>query len=189
MLFVGIEKFRPPEFLIAEKIYLAGAPAGEGEPLDIIGFADVIEGGVIERRMCRRDRHDSGKVLRRFFCSRPLIEPGLGAAPHRDFAVAKWLLREPLHHVVAVVWLLGERFELTPGISATTNIDKRKPVTVGSEICGSRVIRIGDVRCESENDGCARDCSIFCSWEIKRCVQFDLIAHRNFYAPAKIVVR
>src|SRR5437879_3895185 len=162
MLFVGVEKFRPPEFLIAEKIYLASAPAGKGEPLDVIGFADVIKGGVIERRMCCRDRHDGGEVRRRFFCRRPLIETGVGAAPHCDFAVAKWLLCEPLDHVVAVVWLLGEWLEVAAGVSAAANIDKRKCVTVGRKISGASVIRVRDVGRQRENYWGARGRSIFC---------------------------
>jgi hypothetical protein len=185
---VRLQIFRAPKFLIAEKIYLAGAPAGESEPLDVVGFADVIERGIIERRMCcppARWWQGAAEILLRS----PIDRTRPRSPPHGDFAVAKWLLREPLHHVVAVVWLLREWLKFAAGIAAAAHIDKRKRVTVGSEICGSRVIRIGDVRCESESDWCARDCSIFCSWEIKRCVQFDLITHRNFYVPAKIVVR
>src|SRR5712691_4133146 len=114
--------------------------------------------------MCRGDRHDSGKVRRRFFCSRPLIETGVRAAPHRDFAVAKWLLREPLHHVVAVMWLLRERFELAAGITAAAHIDKCEGVTMRCKISGAGMIAVGNVRRQGENDWCAQECSIFCSW-------------------------
>ena len=39
---VGIQKFGAPEFLITKKIVLRGAAAGEGEPLHIVSFADVL---------------------------------------------------------------------------------------------------------------------------------------------------
>src|SRR6266404_9038682 len=146
MLFVGVEKFRAPEFLIAEKIYLAGAPAGKGEPLRVIGFADVIEGGVIERRMRRRDRHDGGEVRRQFFRGRPLIEACVRTAPHCQLAVAKRLLRQPLDDVVAVVWFLCEWLEFAAGISPAAHIDKCEDVTMGCKISGAGMIAVADVR-------------------------------------------
>ena len=130
VFFVGIQEFRAPKLLIAKKILLTGVPAGEREPLDVIGFADVIEGGIIERRMRCGNRHDGGEVRRKFFCCGPLIEAGVRTAPHRHFAVAKWLLREPLDDIVAVARLLGEWLEVAAGIPAAANIDKRKRVTM-----------------------------------------------------------
>src|SRR5260370_31879867 len=160
---VRFQIFRAPKLLITEKIVLCGAPAGKGEPLDIIGFADVIEGGIIERRMCRRDRHDGGKVRRKLLCCRPLIEPGVGAAPHCDFSIAERLLGEPLHDVAAVVWLLRERFELTAGIAAAAHIDKCEGVTMRCKISGASMIAVGGVRRQGENYRRPRECSISCS--------------------------
>ncbi len=155
VLFVGIEEFRAPEFLIGEKILLTGATTREREPLHIVSFADVIERGIIKRRMRGGCRHDGREMRGKFFRCRPLIEPSVRAAPHRNFTITKRLLREPLHHVAPIARLICERFELAAGIAATANIDKCKRVTVRCEVGGARVIGVGDVRCQSEDDRCS----------------------------------
>jgi len=81
-----------------------------------------------------------------------LIEPSVRTAPHRHFAVAKRLLRQPLHDIMSVARLIRERLELAAGIAATANIDKCKRVTVRGEVSRTRVIAVGDVRREGEND-------------------------------------
>ena len=149
---VSVEEFRAPEFLVGEKILLTGAATRKREPLHVVSFADVIERGIIKRRMRGRCRYDGGEVRRKFFRRRPLIEPGVRTAPHRDFPVAKRLLRQPLHDVVTIARLLRERFEFAGGIAATANIDKRKRVTVRREIGGACVITVRDVRREREDD-------------------------------------
>ncbi len=168
MLFVGVEKFRPPEFAIAKKVLLAGLAAGEGEPLDIVGFADVIERWIIKRRMRGCGRDNRGQMRRQLFRGRPLIETGIRTAPHRDFPVAKRLLRQPFDHVVTVARLVGKRLKLTPGIAAATNIDKRKYVTVRREISRARVIRVRDVGREGEHNRCFRRSAVRGFWKIKR---------------------
>src|SRR5207244_8929042 len=100
------------------------------EPLHVVEIADVVERWIIEAWMGRGRGHDCRQMRRKFLCRRPLIEPGVGTAPHRDFAVAKRLLREPFDDVVPIAWFIGKRLRLSGGIPATTNIDQRKNITM-----------------------------------------------------------
>src|SRR5438034_6519213 len=103
MFLVGIQKFAAPELLIAGKILLSGTAAGESEPLQVIGFAHVINrDSQRERRMRGRDGDNRSKMRRQFFRSRPLIKSCVRSAPHGDFTVAEWLAREPLDCIVTV---------------------------------------------------------------------------------------
>src|SRR2546430_968078 len=97
-----------------------------------------------------RGRNNCGQMRRKFFGGRPLIESGIGTAPHRDLAIAEWLLRQPLDRVMAILGLLPERLEFAAGISAAPNIDQRKDITVRREISRARMIGIRDVRRERE---------------------------------------
>ena len=134
------------------------------------------------------DRDDGGEMRREFLGRCPLIEAGVGTAPHRDLAVAERLLRQPLDDVVTIARLLRERFEFAGGISATAHIDQRKGVTVRREVCGARVIAVRDVGRECENDRRLRRRAVRRFRQIKRGVELDLVAHRNLYAPAQIVI-
>ena len=74
--------------------------------------------------------HDCRQMRRKFLRRCPLIEARIRTAPHRHFAVAEWLLRQPLDHVVPVARFICERLELAAGISAAANIDEREHITV-----------------------------------------------------------
>src|ERR1700736_3890354 len=74
MLLVGVEEFRPPEFRVAKKVLLARLAAGEGEPLDIVRFADVIERWIIKRRMRGGSWNNRREMCWKFLARRPLIE-------------------------------------------------------------------------------------------------------------------
>src|ERR1700720_3375511 len=102
--------------------------------------------------MCRRRRHNRGEVRRQFLGRGPLIESGVGTAPHRDFAVTKRLFREPLHHVMTIARVVSERLEVAGGISATAHIDQGKGVAMRSEVGRTFMVTVGNVRCEGEND-------------------------------------
>src|SRR6266568_1342221 len=91
VLLVSLQKFGPPKFRVAKKILLARFTAGEREPLHVVGVANIIQRRVIVRRMHRRRWNNCGQMWWKFFGRRPLIEAGIGAAPHRHFSVAKWL--------------------------------------------------------------------------------------------------
>src|ERR1700736_5088324 len=62
VLFVSLEIFAMPKLLVAEQVLLAGAAAGEGEPLHVVGFAHVIARRIIERWMRRGDRDNGGEM-------------------------------------------------------------------------------------------------------------------------------
>ena len=130
MLLVSIEKFCAPEFLIAKKIILRGVAAGEREPLHVVRHTDVVGGWIIQAGMRGGSRHDCRQMRRKFLRRCPLIEARIRTAPHRHFAVTKWLLRQPLNHVVSVVRFICERLELAAGIAAAANIDEREHITV-----------------------------------------------------------
>ena len=188
VFFVSIEKFGSPEFLVAEEIDLAGFAGGKCEPAHVVGFANVIKRGVIEWRMRCSDRHDCGEVWRKFLGSCPLIEAGVGATPHRHFAVAERLLGEPFNDVVTIVWFLREWFEVAAGIAAAAHIDEGKDEAVRGEISAARVIRVGDVRRECKDDRIFLRVATTCCRSIKRGVQFYFVAHRNFDRPAQFVI-
>ena len=149
---VGIQKFCAPKLLVSKKIVLTGAPAGKSEPLHVVGFANIIKRGIIERRVSSGCRNDRRQMRWKFFRRGPLIETCIGTTPHCHFAVAEGLLRKPFHDVMPIARLLRERLELTTGISATANIDKRKCITVRREIRSAGVVRVGNVRRQREND-------------------------------------
>src|SRR5438132_2515958 len=116
MFLVCIQKFRTPEFLIAEEIRLAGFAASEREPLHFVRERDVVETRIIERRVDGGRGNNGDEMCWEFFRGRPLVEPGVGAAPHPDFAVAEGLHAKPFDHVMAVARLLGEWLEVAAGI-------------------------------------------------------------------------
>ena len=72
--------------------------------------------------------NDCRQMGREFLRGRPLVESCVGTAPHCNLAVAKRLRGQPLDDVVPIVRVVRKRFELTAGISATPNIDKRECV-------------------------------------------------------------
>src|SRR5256885_14564869 len=98
--------------------------------------------------------------MRRQFLGRgPLIESGVGTAPHRDFAVTKRLFRKPFHHVMTITCVVSERLKFAGGISASAHIDQGKGIAMGSEVGRAGMITVGNVRCEGENDRSpASDC-------------------------------
>ena len=62
--------------------------------------------------MGRRRRHNRGQVRRQFLGRGPLIESGVGTAPHRDLAVTKRLFRKPFYHVMTIMRVVSERLEI-----------------------------------------------------------------------------
>src|SRR2546423_13771534 len=56
------------------------------------------------------------------------------------------------------------------------------------EISATRVVAIGDVGCESEDDRCAAGSGAGRFRKIERGIQFYFVAHRNFYAPLQRVI-
>src|SRR4030095_16934899 len=91
-------------------------------------------------------------MWREFFRRCPLIKSRVRPAPHRYFAVAKWLFCKPLDQVVPVPWIICKRLEFAAGISATANGDERECVAMRCKICAARVIAIRDIRCQCEDD-------------------------------------
>src|ERR1700730_6828393 len=130
VLFITVEKFRAPEFLITEKIVLCCPATGEREPLHVISQPNIIVGWVIEARMCSCRGNDCRQMWRKFLCRGPLIESRVRPAPHRDLAIAKRVFRKPLDYVVSVARFICKWLELTTGISATAYIDKRECITM-----------------------------------------------------------
>src|SRR5947209_18415693 len=96
-------------------------------------------------------RNNRRQMRRHFFRRRPLIESGIGTAPHRDFPIAKWLWSEPFDHIVSIVRFLRERFEIAARISTPANVNQREYVTMGGKIRGARMITVRDVRSQGEN--------------------------------------
>src|SRR5882724_12569736 len=121
MLFVSVQEFCAPEFLIAKQIILRGVTAREREPLDVVSHPDVVVGWIIQAGMRGCSRHDCRQMRRKFLRRCPLIEARIGTAPHGHFAVTEWLLCEPLNHVVSVARFICEWLELAAGISAAAN--------------------------------------------------------------------
>src|SRR6478752_6378452 len=124
MLFVSIQEFRAPEFLIAEKIVLRGSPAGKREPLYVVSHPDVVVGWIIQAGMRGRSGDDRRQRRWKFLRRCPLIEPRVRTAPHRHVTVTEWLLRQPPNHVVAVARFICERLKLAAGIAAAAHIDE-----------------------------------------------------------------
>src|SRR5437762_1982933 len=133
MPLVGVQKFRAPKLLIAEKIVLRGVATREGEPLHVVSHSDVVVGRIVQPGMSGSSRHDCGQMRWKFLRCRPLIEACVRTAPHRDFAVAERLLRQPLNNVVPVSGLVCKRLEFATGISAAADIDQREYVAVRRE--------------------------------------------------------
>src|SRR5438552_2894989 len=111
--------------------------------------------------------HNGCEMRWKFFCGRPLIEASVGSAPHCHLTVAERLLCQPLDDIVSIARLLRERLKLAAGIPASADVDKCKHVTVRCEIGGTRVIAIGDVGRERENDRRACRSLLACLWKIK----------------------
>ena len=82
----------------------------------------------------------------------PLVEAGVGAAPHRHLAVAPGLTGQPLDHVVAVAPLVGERLEAAAGVAAAAHVHQDEDVTVAREVHRAVEIAVGDVRSQGEDD-------------------------------------
>src|SRR5262245_41334916 len=130
MLLVRVQEFCAPEFLIGKQIILRGVTAGEREPLHDVRHPDVVGVRKIQAGMCRSSGNDRREMRRRFLRCRPLVEARIRTAPHGYFAVAKWLLCQPLNYVVSVTRFIRKWLEFAGGIAATANIDKGKHITV-----------------------------------------------------------
>ena len=74
--------------------------------------------------------HDRRQSRWKFFRCCPLIEARVRTAPHRHFAVTKWLLRQPFDDVVSVARFICERLEVPARIAAAANINEREHITV-----------------------------------------------------------
>src|SRR5258705_3778860 len=112
MLFVSVQEFCAPEFLIAKQIILRGVTAGEREPLHVVSHPDVAVGWIIQTGMRGGSRHDCRQMRWKFLRRCPLIEARIRTAPRGHFAVTEWLLRQPLNHIVPVARCICERLEL-----------------------------------------------------------------------------
>ena len=95
---------------------------------------------------------DRREVRREFFRRCPLIESCIGAAPHRNLAVAVRLLCKPLDQVVSIPWIIYKRLEFAAGISATANIDEGECIAMRCEVSPAGVVAIGNIGSESEDD-------------------------------------
>src|SRR5262249_27070919 len=109
-------------------------------------------------------RNNTRQVRRKFLRGCPLVEARIRAAPHGDLPVAKWLLRQPLNHVVAIARFIGERLELAARISAAANIDQRERVTMRGEVSAPRMVRVGDVRRQCKDYRRLRRRAIWSLW-------------------------
>src|SRR5258705_2304760 len=112
MLFVSVQEFCAPEFLIAKQIILRAVTAREREPLHIVSHPDVVVGWIIQTGMRGGSRHDRSQMRRKFLRRCPLIEARIRTAPHGHFAVTEWLRRQPLNNAVSVARCICERLEL-----------------------------------------------------------------------------
>src|SRR5262249_42374356 len=130
MLLVSVQEFCAPEFLIAEKIVLRSSAAGEREPLRVVRDADVVGRWKIQAGMRCGSGNDGSEMRRGRVRRRPLIEARIRTAPHGDFAVTEWLLRQPFNHVVSVARFICKGLELAAGIAAATNIHEREHITM-----------------------------------------------------------
>src|SRR5262245_19524703 len=142
MLLVALPKFVHPETFFAEELCVWRHAADKREPPDAIGLKNVIGGGVIHGGMSRCRRADGGEVRRTFLESSPLVEPGVGSAPHGYLAVAPGLLRQPLDDVVAVARVPGKGLERSPRVAPAANIYQGEDVAVAGEEHGPVVIGV-----------------------------------------------
>src|SRR2546423_9954584 len=149
---IGVQKFRAPKFLIAEKIVLRGVTTREGEPLHVVSHSDVVVGRIVQPGMSGSSRHDCGQMRWKFLRCRPLIETCVRPAPHRDLTVAERLFPQPLNNVVPVSGLICKRLEFATGISAAADIDQREYVSVRREVGATGMIRVRNVGRESKDD-------------------------------------
>src|ERR1035438_2910848 len=106
MLVVIFAGLRAPVRTVSKKIGVTGGAAREGEPLHVVGGEDAKGEGKIDAGMSRCGGNDGGKVRWEFLERGPLIESGIGAAPHGHLTVAPRLLGEPFDDVVAVLRLI-----------------------------------------------------------------------------------
>ena len=118
-----------------------------------------------------------------FLSGRPLVITGVGAAPHRHFAVAKGLLRQPFHNVVAVFRFLSHRAEFALRTAAATHIDKDKNISIFGEIIRAGVIAVANIWRKGKDHGKRRRHGLRF---IDRSVELYAIAHRDFGAPYQI---
>src|SRR5947199_6523713 len=108
----------------------------------------------------------------------PLIEAGVRAAPHRDFAIAIGLGGEPFHHVMSVAGFISKRLKFATGIPAAADIDKCKSVTMCCEIGCARVVAVGNIwRQGKDNRSSRRRGRLLGFGQVERRVELDLVAH------------
>ena len=134
----------------------------------------------VDSRIRRRRRHDGSQVRRELLGGCPLVVAGVGAAPHRNFAVAIGLPRKPLDHVVPVVGFLEEGFKLSFGVAAPANIHCEERQPMGGEVDAAVVIALSDVRSKREDARCR---AVLGPRRVHRGIQAHSVAHRDLYAP------
>ena len=183
---VVLARLRGPEAGRSEEVSVARHAAREREPLQVVGREDVVLERKVDAGMRGGRRHDRRKMRRELLRDGPLVEAGVGAAPHRDLAVAPGLLRQPLDDVVSVAAVVGEGFEDAAGVPAAAHVHEREHVAVRGEVESALEIAVADVRRERED---SREIFLLAGRPVDRRVQRDAVAHRNLHGPLHLDLR
>src|SRR5260221_10241013 len=123
------------------------------QPLHPVRRKDIVTHWGVHPPERRGYRHDRGEVRWKFLCSSPLHVAHIRAAPHRDFAAAIRLPREPLYDVMTVLRLVGIRLEFPLRIATAANVHGQERVASRSEIHTAIMMSLPDVRCQYEYGG------------------------------------
>ena len=150
---VQLPKLRDPERRVAEEVRLGGDAAGVGGPLHEVGHVDVVLGREVHAHRRGGGGNDRRQMRREVLKRRPLVVAGVGAAPHRNLAVAPRLFGQPLDYVVAVPALVLEGQEHSFRITPAPDVYQREDVSVLREVAGARVVGVAVVRREREDHG------------------------------------
>src|SRR5262249_21280058 len=91
-------------------------------------------------------------MRRKLLCSAPLIEPTIGAAPHRDLPAAVWLLSNPFNYVVAILCFLDKRAKFSLRISAAARVHAYERIAALREIQCELVPHLSHIRSQCKDD-------------------------------------
>src|SRR5713226_6430220 len=180
---VHLARFRRPEGAVPKQAAIARHAACETQPLHVVWPKNIGLKRKIYSGMRRGCRHDCHQVQRKFLQHRPLVEARVRTAPHRHFAVAIRLLREPFHHVVAVLALIHKWLKLPAGISASAHIHEGVHIAMLREIRGAVRVRVSDVWCKCENH---RQRLFLTMRREYRRVQLHSVPRRNLHRPLHV---
>jgi len=130
---------------IGKDARLQRAPGDVKMPVQNVIETDIAPHREVDPDEWRGDGNDRFQVRWTLGGGHPLVVTAIGAAIHRDVAVAERLRRQPLNDVVPIAAFVFVRNELALGVAASAHVHGKKGQPMGGEISPTGVEVLGGI--------------------------------------------